>query len=329
MQKGKSLSAYLEETTDPALTKLILSLSEGTKVLSHAIRNVGLLNLHGTTGETNVQGETVQKLDEFSNNILMDYCRLSDSCAGYLSEENEDVVTIHEGGQYIISLDPLDGSSNIDVAAPIGTIFAIQRRISPTGLVTHADFLQAGDATVAAGYMIYGSSTVMVFSIGQGLQMFGLGSDDNHYYHTHPNVMIPANGKIYSLNQGNLGKFEEVAQQFVDWCVTHDKGSSRPYSLRYIGSMVGDMHRTFIKGGVFMYPAAKGETRGKLRLLYECIPMAYLTEQAGGRAIDGSCRIMEVQPTELHERCAIIIGCKDMVEKYCEFAAERQAVPTI
>jgi len=151
--------------------------------------------------------------------------------------------------------------------------------------------------------------------------MFSLNSDDNQYYKTHTNVTIPSNGKIYSLNQGNLSKFEPVAQQFVAWCTAHDKATSRPYSLRYIGAMVADMHRTFLKGGVFLYPAAKGETKGKLRLLYECIPMAYLTEQAGGRAINGSRRILEIQPTELHERCAIIIGCRDLVARYLEFAA--------
>lgn len=320
MQKGKSLASFLYETTSPDLTKMLLSIAEGTKTLSHAVRNVGILNLSGSTGETNVQGETVQKLDDFSNNILMDLCKGSGVCAGYLSEENEDLVTLNPKGTFIVSIDPLDGSSNIDIAAPVGTIFSIVTRVTTEGPVTAEDFLQSGEKTIAAGYAIYGSSTILIFSTGNGLHMFSLNSDDNQYYRTHTNVKIPSNGKIYSLNQGNLSKFESVSQRFIEWCIDHDKSTSRPYSLRYIGAMVADMHRTFLKGGVFLYPAAKGETKGKLRLLYECIPMAYLTEQAGGKAINGTQRVLEVQPTELHERCAIIIGCKDMVSKYEEFA---------
>lgn len=323
MQKGKSLDKFLEETTTPDLKRMLQAIAEGTRVLSHAVRNIGVLNLSGSTGETNVQGETVQKLDEFSNNVLMDLCKSSEVCAGYLSEENEGMMTLNPNGAYIVATDPLDGSANIDIAAPVGTIFAIQQRLSPVGTqVSEADFLQPGTATIAAGYAIYGSSTILVFSTGKGVFMFSLSADDNHYYSSHKDVMMPTNGKIYSLNQGNLSKFETVAQQFIEWCVAHDKNSSRPYSLRYIGSMVGDMHRTFLKGGVFLYPATKGEKRGKLRLLYECIPMSYLTEQAGGRAIDGTMRILEIQPTELHERCAIIIGCPTMVAKYEEFAVE-------
>lgn len=320
MQKGKSLATFLQETAPTDLSKLLLSIAEGTKALSHAVRNLGILNLSGSTGETNIQGETVQKLDDFSNNIMMDLCRASNVCAGYLSEENESEVTLDENGTFIVSVDPLDGSANIDIAAPVGTIFSVVRRKSPAGTVTAADFLQKGENVVAAGYAIYGSSTILVFSTGNGLHMFSLNSDDNHYYKTHTNVNIPTNGKIYSLNQGNLSKFESVSQRFIEWCIEHDKTTSRPYSLRYIGAMVADMHRTFIKGGIFLYPAAKGETKGKLRLLYECIPMAYITEQAGGRAINGTQRILELQPTELHERCAIIIGCRDMVGKYEEFA---------
>jgi len=320
MQKGKSLAKFLQETTSTDLTRLLLSIAEGTKALSHAVRNLGMLNLSGSTGETNIQGETVQKLDEFSNNILMDFCKGSAVCAGYLSEENEGLVTLADDGVYVVSVDPLDGSANIDIAAPVGTIFSIVKRVTAQGPVTTEDFLQKGENVVAAGYAIYGSSTILVFSTGTGVHMFSLNSDDNQYYKTHANVTIPSNGKIYSLNQGNLSKFETVSQQFIEWCIAHDKSTSRPYSLRYIGAMVADMHRTFLKGGVFLYPAAKGETKGKLRLLYECIPMAYLTEQAGGKAINGSMRILEIQPTELHERCAIIIGCRDMVGKYMEFA---------
>lgn len=321
MHKGKDLALYLNEHAPEDLARLILAVADGTRAIAHAVRNIGALNLGGSLETTNVQGETVQKLDDFSNNVMMDFCRSSAVCAGYLSEENDHISTLDPNGIFAISIDPLDGSSNIDIAAPVGTIFSVLRRISPEGPVTEADFLQKGDQVVAAGYAIYGSSTILVLSIGNGVQMFSLNTDDNHFYRSHTDVKIPSNGRIYSLNQGNLSKFESVSQQFVDWCISHDKNTARPYSLRYIGAMVGDMHRTFLKGGVFMYPAAKGETKGKLRLLYECIPMAYLTEQAGGKAINGSRRILDIQPTDPHERCAIIIGCRDMVSKYEEFAA--------
>jgi len=321
MIKGKGLANFLHDNAPADLARLLLSIAEGTKTLSHAVRNIGVLNLSGTTGSTNIQGETVQKLDDFSNNIMMDLCRSSGVCAGYLSEENDDIVALDSAGSFVVSIDPLDGSSNIDIAAPVGTIFSIVRRVTPSGQITPEDFLQKGNEVLAAGYAMYGSSTILVFSTGTGVQMFSLNPDDNQYYRTHTDVQIPSNGKIYSLNQGNLSKFESASQQFVDWCIAHDKATSRPYSLRYIGAMVGDMHRTFLKGGVFLYPAAKGETKGKLRLLYECIPMAYLTEQAGGKAINGPHRILDIQPTELHERCAIIIGSKEMVGKYQEFAA--------
>ena len=321
MQKGKSLANFLQETTTADITRLLLSIADGTKTLSHAVRNLGVLNLGGSTGETNVQGETVQKLDEFSNNILMELCRASGVCAGYLSEENDDITTLDPNGGYVVAIDPLDGSANIDIAAPVGTIFSIHERVTAVGgPVTNEDFLQHGYKVVAAGYALYGSSTIVVLSTGAGTHMFSLNADTNQYYLSHKDVILPSNGKIYSMNQGNLSKFEPISQQFIEWCVSHDKETSRPYSLRYIGSMVGDMHRTFIKGGVFLYPAAKGETKGKLRLLYECIPMAYITEQAGGKAINGPTRILDIQPTELHERCAIIIGCRDMVGKYEELS---------
>ena len=321
MLKGKGLAHFLRETTPDDLGRMLLSIADGTRTLSHAVRNIGALNLSGTLGTINVQGETVQKMDDFSNNIMMDLCRASGVCAGYLSEENDDIVSLDPAGIFAVSIDPLDGSSNIDIAAPVGTIFSIVRRVTSAGPVAPEDFLQKGNAVVAAGYVIYGSSTILVFSTGHGVQMFSLNADDNQYYRTHTDVMIPPAGKIYSLNQGNLSKFEPAAQQFVDWCTAHDKATSRPYSLRYIGAMVGDMHRTFLKGGVFLYPAARGEKKGKLRLLYECIPMAYLTEQAGGKATNGSERILDIQPTAAHERCAIIIGSSDMVSKYEEFAA--------
>lgn len=291
-------------------------MAEGCKLIARLVNNAGISNITGTTGSTNVQGETVQKLDDLSNKILMDYLRASESCAGYLSEENEGIVTLNPHGTYTIAVDPLDGSSNIDVVAPIGTIFSINARKSTAGAeVTESDFLQPGNQTKAAGYFIYGSSTMLVLSTGNGVFGFTLNTDDNEFYLSHNKITTPTNGKIYSINQGNIEKMSDGVREYISFCSTIDKESSRPYSLRYIGSMVGDLHRNLLKGGIFMYPANKGETKGKLRLLYECIPMAFLTEQAGGAASDGHSRILDVQPTEIHERSAIFIGSKNMVDK--------------
>ncbi len=319
MSNTITLDGFLEANTSLDMCKALLSLAEGAKIIGKLINNAGIANIIGVTGDTNVQGETVQKLDDLSNKIVMDYLRASESCAVYLSEENEGIVTLNEGGKYAIAVDPLDGSSNIDICAPVGTIFNIVERLSGTGPANDADFYQTGRATKAAGYFIYGSSTILVVSTGQGVNGFTLNTQTNTFHLSHPDMKVPANGKIYSMNQGNLGKFDEGVKNFVAYCTTTDKETSRPYSLRYIGSMVGDVHRTLIKGGIFAYPANKGEKKGKLRLLYECIPMAYLVEQAGGKAIDGHQAILDLVPVELHERTAIFIGSKNLVDKAEEF----------
>ena len=315
MSKAVKLSDYLETNAPAPLSALILSLADGCKMIARLVNNAGLSGLIGTTGETNVQGETVQKLDDLSNSILMDKLRESKTCAGYLSEENEGVVTLNPNGSFVISVDPLDGSSNIDVCAPIGTIFNVCERISVSGDVNEADFFQTGNHTKAAGYFIYGSSTILVISTGKGVNGFTLNTEDNQFYLSHPEIKISEKGKIYSINQGNLEKLEDGVKNYIAYCSQIDKETSRPYSLRYIGSMVGDLHRNLIKGGIFIYPANKGEKKGKLRLLYECIPMGFVTEQAGGKATDGYQRILDIQPHELHERTAIFIGSKQMVEK--------------
>ncbi len=320
MGKAVKLSEFLQSNTNIELASVLVSLAEGCKIIARLVNNAGLSDIIGTTGDTNVQGETVQKLDDLSNKILMDYLRASETCAGYLSEENEGVVTLNTGGKYIISVDPLDGSSNIDVCAPIGTIFNICERLTKAGEeVNNDDFFQKGTTTKAGGYAIYGSSTIVVLSTGNGVNGFTYGAEENDFFLSHPNMTMPEKGKIYSLNQGNAAKFDESVQNFIAYCTVVDKETSRPYSLRYIGSMVGDLHRNLIKGGIFVYPANKGEKKGKLRLLYECIPMSYLTEQAGGKASDGHQRILDIQPVELHERTAIFIGSKNLVDKAEEF----------
>lgn len=319
MSQALSLAQHLEKTTNVEITRVLVSLAEGCKMIARLVNNAGLSGILGATDTTNVQGEIVQKLDDLSNKILMDYLRASETCAGYLSEENEGVVTLHPGGKYVISVDPLDGSSNIDICAPVGTIFNLAERISAAGEVNDADFFQKGTETKAAGYFIYGSSTILVVSTGAEVNGFTLNTENNEFYLSHPAMSVSETGKIYSLNQGNISKFGEGVQNFVAYCTAADKETSRPYSLRYIGSMVGDLHRTFIKGGIFIYPANKGEKKGKLRLLYECIPMSYIVEKAGGRATDGYQRILDIQPAELHERTAIFIGSKKLVEKAEEF----------
>ena len=320
MKKGTKFSDFAASSADIDLAKLLLALAEGCKVISHMVNNAGLLDVLGSHDSTNVQGEEVQKLDDLTNKILMDYLKASETCAGYVSEENEHLVTLNTGGTYTVAADPLDGSSNIEVAAPIGTIFAVNQRLSSKGgEVEEKDFLQKGTNTKAAGYFIYGSSTILVLSIGQGVLGFTLNTQDNEFYLSHPEISIPSKGKVYSLNQGNIEKFDDGLKSFIAYCSTVDKESSRPYSLRYIGSMIGDIHRNLLKGGIFIYPANKGETKGKLRLLYECIPMSFITEQAGGDATDGRQRILALQPTGFHERSAIYIGSKNLVAKVTEF----------
>jgi len=320
MNKGMKFSEFLQETTNIKLAKLLLSMAEGCKVISHMVNNAGLLDVLGSKDVTNVQGEEVQKLDNLTNEILMDYLRASETCAGYVSEENEHLVTLNAEGVYTVAADPLDGSSNIEVAAPIGTIFSINERLSLHGSeVVEADFLQKGRNTKAAGYFIYGSSTILVLSVGQGVHGFTLNTQDNEFYLSHPTINIPVKGKTYSINQGNVEKFDDGLKNFLSHCSAVDKDSSRPYSLRYIGSMIGDIHRNLLKGGIFIYPANKGEAKGKLRLLYECIPMSFITEKAGGEATDGKHRILDLQPTGFHERSAIFIGSKNMVQTAGEF----------
>ncbi len=319
MSNRTSLEDFLADGVDLGLAKLLLALAEGCKVISHLVNNAALSDIIGSQGSQNVQGEEVQKLDDLTNKILMDYLKASETCAGFVSEENETMVTINPQGTYTVATDPLDGSSNIEVAAPIGTIFCVNERMSAKGEVAVGDFLQKGNRAKAAGYFIYGSSTILVLTTGKGVNAFTLATQDNNFYLSHPIISTPANGKIYSINQGNVAKFDDGLKNFLNYCAEINKADSRPYSLRYIGSMIGDIHRNMIKGGIFIYPANKGEAKGKLRLLYECIPMSMVIEQAGGLATDGQQRILDIQPSDFHERTAIFIGSKDLVEKAMSF----------
>jgi fructose-1,6-bisphosphatase I len=309
------------------LSALLRDIGLAGKIVNKQVRKAGLVDILGKHGATNVQGEEQMKLDVFANDTLIDILMSSTDCAGIASEENDDHVcyedTVSTNSKYVVLFDPLDGSSNIDVNAPIGTIFSIYRRVSQLGKpCTQEDFLQAGNRLMAAGYIIYGSSTMMVYATKVSVNGFTLEPSIGEFCLSHPNIKVPENGKIYSINQGNTVKYGEGMVNYLNYCMESSKEESRPYSHRYIGSMVADLHRTLIKGGIFIYPADKGNPNGKLRLQYECNPMAFIVEAAGGKASTGNINILDVVPTELHQRVPIFIGSKNMVNKALEFVKE-------
>ena len=306
------------------LSRLLRDLGLAAKVVNREVNKAGLVDILGSAGTTNVQGEEVKKLDVFANTRFIAALELGGQCRGVASEENKDFITFHDevskDAKYIVALDPLDGSSNIDVNISVGTIFSIYKRVSPgDGPLTLEDFLQKGSQQAAAGYIIYGSSTMLVYTTGYGVNGFTLDPSIGEFCLSHQNMVIPKTGKTYSVNQGNFLSFPEGLKQYLRYCREIDKATNRPYSARYIGSMVADIHRNIIQGGIFMYPGTTETPKGKLRLLYECNPMAFIVEQAGGRATDGARRILDIQPTELHERSPIFIGSEEMVLKAEEF----------
>jgi len=300
------------------LSRLLRDLGLAAKIVNREVNKAGLVDILGSAGTTNVQGEEVKKLDVFANKRFIAALELGGQCCGIASEENTDFISFHDAASmdanYVVALDPLDGSSNIDVNVSVGTIFSIYRRVSqPKAQVTEEDFLQKGREQVAAGYIIYGSSTMLVYSTGHGVNGFTLDPSIGEFCLSHPDMNIPKKGKTYSVNQGNFFSFNEGVKSFIRYCMEPDKASGRPYSSRYIGSMVADIHRNIISGGIFMYPITSDAPKGKLRLLYECNPMAFIVEQAGGRASDGTRRILDITPHELHQRSPIFIGSEEMV----------------
>lgn len=306
------------------LSRLLRDLGLAAKVVNREVNKAGLVDIIGSVGRKNVQGEEVKKLDVFANERFIAALELGGECCGVASEENKDFIIFHDSialdANYVVALDPLDGSSNIDVNVSVGTIFSIYRRVSsPEGPVTREDFLQPGVNQVAAGYIIYGSSTMLVYTTGYGVNGFTLDPSIGEFCLSHPDMKIPAAGKTYSVNQGNFLSFSEGVKEFIRYCREIDKETNRPYSLRYIGSMVADIHRNLITGGIFLYPASTDSPKGKLRLLYECNPMSFIVEQAGGRATDGVNRILDIVPRELHQRIPIYIGSEPLVLKLEEF----------
>jgi fructose-1,6-bisphosphatase I len=306
------------------LSTLLRDIGLACKFINKQVNKAGLVDILGAHGAVNVQGEEQMKLDIFANEVLINVLRNSSDCAGIASEENDSYVAFEDehsiNSKYVVMFDPLDGSSNIDVNASIGTIFCIYKRVSPLGKpCNETDFLQKGKNIMAAGYVIYGSSTMMVYATRLGVNGFTLEPSVGEFCLSHKDMKCPEDGKIYSINQGNSSKYDAKLLQFLQYCMEDDKETSRPYSHRYIGSMVADLHRTLIKGGLFMYPADTKSVKGKLRLLYECNPMSYIIEMAGGIGTDGQNAILDIEPCELHQRVPIFIGSKKMVEKALDF----------
>jgi fructose-1,6-bisphosphatase I len=287
------------------LSGLLRDIGLAAKRINVEVNKAGLVDILGDVGETNVQGEDVKKLDVFANNQLTGVLHHGISCAGIGSEEID-----------VCLFDPLDGSGNIDVNVSIGTIFSVYRRVTPKGTVaSREDFLQPGRMQVAAGYIVYGSSTMLVYATRRGVNGFTLDPSIGEFCLSNPDIKCPEIGKIYSVNHGNFFQYTDGIKQYIDVCQKKTKSNGGPYTQRYIGSMVADVHRNLIKGGIFMYPSTIDKPKGKLRLLYECNPFAFIVEVAGGKATNGKERILDVQPTELHQRSALFIGSKNMMEE--------------
>ena len=304
------------------LSRLMNAIKLATKRISNKVNKAGLMDISGAHGSQNIQGEDQQKLDVIADEIFIQTLTDRDILCGIASEENDDYIAICDSkgnydNKYVLLMDPLDGSSNIDVNVSVGTIFSIYRRISPEGTpVTKEDFLQKGNQQVAAGYVIYGSSTMLVYTTGNGVNGFTLDPAIGTFYLSHPNMKIADDGAIYSVNEGNYNHFEKQVQHYIEYC------RSESYTARYIGSLVADVHRNILKGGLYMYPGTTKKPNGKLRLLYECNPLAFIVEQAGGKATDGKNNILDIEPTELHQRVPFYAGSKNMIAQLHKMLAQ-------
>lgn len=309
--------------TTGELSRLLSSIRLASKIVNREVNKAGIADIIGRAGNTNVQGEEQQKLDVLANEIFITALSNREVVCGIASEENDNFIEIKSGengylSKYVVLIDPLDGSSNIDVNVSVGTIFSIYRRVTEPGTpVKLEDFLQKGENQVAAGYIVYGSSTMIVYTTGHGVNGFTLDPSLGTYYLSHPNIKFPKTGKIYSINEGNYIKFPQGVKNYIKYC--QEEENDRPYTSRYIGALVSDFHRNMIKGGIYIYPSTSQSPKGKLRLLYECNPIAFIAEQAGGKASDGFNRILEIEPKELHQRVPFFCGSIEMVEKAEEF----------
>ncbi len=328
MSKVKTLGQFIIEKQSDfpyakgELSRLLRDIGIAAKIVHREVNKAGLADILGEAGEINIQGESVKKLDVFANEQFIAALSVGGECCAIASEENEELIPIDtpmsKNAKYVVAIDPLDGSSNIDVNVSVGTIFSIYRRISLSGPGTMEDFMQRGTEQIAAGYVIYGSSTMLVYTTGKGVNGFTLDPSIGEFCLSHPQMQMPKAGKTYSINEGNYLHFPDGVKKYIKYCQEEDKATKRPYSSRYIGSAVADIHRNLITGGIFIYPATKSSPNGKLRLLYEGNPLAYIVEQAGGLATNGHSRILELQVTELHQRTSLFLGSSDMVAKAME-----------
>jgi len=305
------------------LSSLINSIRLAAKVVNHEVNKAGLVDIIGPTGSHNIQSEKQQKLDVYANEKFINTLVNRNIVCGIASEEEESFITINSNdknnqNKYVVLIDPLDGSSNIDVNVSVGTIFSIYRRQSELGSeVNINDFLQYGRMQVAAGYIIYGTSTMLVYTTGRGVNGFTLNPAIGTFYHSHSDLKIPKSGNIYSINEGNYLQFPDFVKKYIKFC--QEEKNERPYTSRYIGSLVSDFHRNMIKGGIFMYPETAKNPKGKLRLLYECNPIAFICEQAGGLAVDGNKNILDIQPKSLHQRTPFYCGSEEMIKDLQNF----------
>lgn len=308
------------------LSRLLRDISIAAKIVHREVNKAGLVDILGETGSTNIQGERVKKLDVFANEQFIAALKAGGEVCAIASEENDDIIPIDseisKNAKYVVAMDPLDGSSNIDVNVSVGTIFSIYRRTSLSGPGTLEDFMQRGTEQVAAGYIIYGSSCMLMYTTGKGVNGFTLDPSIGEFCLSHPDMKTPMNGKVYSINEGNYLHFPDGVKKYIKYCQEEDKATERPYSSRYIGSGVADIHRNLITGGIYIYPTTTKSPKGKLRLLYECNPLAFIVEQAGGKATTGEKRIMEVPVTELHQRTPLFLGSQQMVDTAMAFMQE-------
>ena len=326
IQKFMTLERFIneQERTYPnatgAFSGLLHDISLAAKLVWREVSKAGLVNILGATDRMNISGDIVRKLDEFADQTIYKAMDHGGHFCVMASEENEDILQIPEeypAGKYVLLYDPLDGSSNIDANVTIGSIFSVYKRLSEKGKGTLQDCLQPGYKQVAAGYVIYGSSTVFVYSTGRGVHGFTLDPTVGEFLLSHESIVIPKSGRIYSLNEGNFCNWDDGMKRYIQYLKEQDKPTGRPYSLRYIGTMVGDAHRTLLYGGIFAYPGDKKNPEGKLRLCYECNPVAFIIEQAGGRASNGKQRILDVKPTALHQHTPVFLGSEEDI-KLCE-----------
>ena len=308
------------------LSRLLNAIRLASKAVNHEVNKAGLVDIIGATNQINHSDETQQKLDVFANHAFKRALIKRDIVCGFASEEEENFISIssansNNNNNYVVLVDPLDGSSNIDTNVSVGTIFSIYRRLlSNTNAVSVSDFLQKGIQQVAAGYVLYGTSTMLVYTTGHGVNGFTLNPALGTFYLSHPNLKFPKSGNIYSINEGNYVHFPDGIKKYIKYCQENIDG--RPYTSRYIGSLVSDFHRNLIKGGIYLYPPTSQHSNGKLRLLYECNPIAFLAEQAGGSASNGTKRVMEVEPKELHQRTPFYCGNIGMVQRIESFLRE-------